>query len=304
MNPFDLPGPQFLGLFIGGGFVALFIAIVVKYLLAGPAPSRVEGLGRLRSDQLAYLVGGLEHAVETAVAGLNHSGALVIADGAVKAVDREPQLSADGVYRGIVDHGDLPDLERFVLDDVRASGETTVAALLERAKAFEPALRDALVADGLLVADPDALRLKAMLPALIWCAFGAIKVLVGVSRDKPVGFLVVLVIALFAVAYAATKAPRRTRRGDEVVDDAKVQYAALETTASSAPLQLSGHDMSLAYAMFGTVVLAPALATFMPSYQRSLLASTSGGSSCGSTCGSSCGSSCGGGCGGGCGGCS
>ncbi len=299
MNPFDLPGPQFLGLFIGGGFVALFVAIAVKYLLAGPATARVEHLGRPRSDQLAYLVGGLERAVETAVAGLNHHGAVVITDGVVKAVNREPQLSADGVYRGIVDHGDLSDLERFVLDDVRR-GETTVAALLERAEAFEPALREQLIADGMLVADPKALQLKAMLPAVLWCAVGLIKVNVGASRGKPVGFLVVLVLALFAAAYAVTRTSRRTRRGDHVVADAKARYAALETTASSAPLQLSGRDMSLAYAVFGTLILAPALAAFMPSYQRALIGSTSGVSGCGSSCGSSCG----GGCGGGCGGCS
>ena len=89
----------------------------------------------------------------------------------------------------------------------------TIAALLERAEDFEPALRDPLIAAGMLVANPKALQLKAMLPAVIWCAFGLIKVNVGASRGKPVGFLVVLVIALFAVAYVATKPSRRTRRG-------------------------------------------------------------------------------------------
>lgn len=300
MNPFDLPGPQFLALFICGGFVSLLVARLVRYLVADPPRPSADVLGQLHADQLAYLVGGLERAVETAIAALHHRGALVIADGAVKAIDREPQLSADGVYRGIVDHGDLSSLERFVLDDVVGGGETHIGAILERAKAIEPSLRDPLVANGLLVADAKALQLKAILPAVVWCLFGVIKVLVGISRDKPVGFLVVLVIALFVIAQFVSKAPWRTKLGDELVTLSKARYAALEMTATTAPQQLSGGDMSFAYAMFGAAMLGPALATLMPSYQRALLAATSDGGGGGSSCGSSCG----GGCGGGCGGCS
>jgi uncharacterized membrane protein YgcG len=177
---------------------------------------------------------------------------------------------------------------------------TKIDELVDGARSFEPALREPLVADGLLVADAKALQLKAMLPALIWCGVGAIKMMVGVSRGKPVGFLVVLAIVLFVTALAATKAPRRTKAGDDLVEQTKLRYAALETTAATAPLQLSGQDMTLAYAMFGAAILAPALVSSMPSYQRSLAESMSVASSGGSSCGSSCG----GGCGGGCGGCS
>jgi uncharacterized protein (TIGR04222 family) len=297
MNPFDVPGPQFLGLFIAGGFVALLVAVVIKHFAA--RPGRRPRDEPLQPEQLAYLVGGLEHAIEATVAGLSQRGALVIDDGTLKAVYLEPQLTADGVYRGRTDT-ELSELESFVLHEVRR-GNKTISALVARASSFEHALRDPLLADGLLVADPEMVQRWAMLPPVLWCAVGTTKIMVGLSRHRPVGFLVVLVIALVMWARSVAKAPRRTTRGDAVVDDAKRRYAALEVTAGSAPVQLSARDMSLAYAMFGAAILAPTLAALMPSYQRSLLVGTT--SSWISSCGSSCGGGCGGGCGG-CGGCS
>jgi uncharacterized protein (TIGR04222 family) len=115
MNPFDLPGPQFLGLFVVGGFVALLVAVGTKHFLASIGKPPADVRERLRPEQLAYLVGGLERAVEAAVAALHHRGAVIINNGVVEPVDREPQLSPDGVYRGIVDDHELSDLERFVL---------------------------------------------------------------------------------------------------------------------------------------------------------------------------------------------
>lgn len=300
MNPFDLAGPQFLVLFFIGGITTLLVAIGVKqFLIAGTAPKR--GLDQFRPEELAYLAGGVERAVEAAVAALNHRGAITIDSAGLKPVDSAPQLSADGVYRGIVDESELTELERFALGEIR-QGEKSIRNLVDRARSFEPALSESLVADGLLVADRSGSQLKAMVVPALWSAMGVIKIMVGLSRGKPVGFLVMLVIALLVIAFSVTKAPRRTTEGNRIVRDAKRRYAALETTASTAPVQLSGQDMSFAYAMFGTAVVAPALLPLMPSYQRSLIAPQ--GASDGSGGGSSCSSSCGGGCGGGCGGCS
>jgi len=299
----NLSGPEFLLLWFSGAAVAWMLTLILRTLLTSKRstmPSIDELATRLHPTEVAYLAGGIERAIEAAVTGLHHRGLIEINGSNMTYVER-PKLMPDGMYRGVVAQEELSRVEQFVIDHKTAR----VTELVDEASDLDRWLETKLKRDYLLVTNPGAVRIQAMLPMIAWLLFGLAKVFVGVSRDRPVTFLV-LGLALFAYVGVKTAMPgRRTGKGDALLRQLKKRLHALETTATHAPQQLSGADMMLAYGVFGGALLGTsALALMMPSYQRQIIAAQIGSSSCGaSSCGSSC-SSCGGGCGGGCGGCS
>lgn len=126
------------------------------------------------------------------------------------------------------------------------------------------------------------------------------KIQVGLSRDRPVAALAVMVAITVAVAIGlALVTPARSRRGDDALARLQRRNDGLSAAAGASPA-----DIGLAVALFGTAVLSgTALAQVRFAFQP---LPSSGGSGCSSSSCSSSGcssSSCGGGCGGGCGGC-
>src|SRR5262249_6404910 len=116
---------------------------------------------------------------------------------------------------------------------------------------------------------------------------------------RPVGFLIMMLLGAAMLVWQL-RAPRLTWRGARIENRLRSEHAALELTAKSAPEQLDGTEMTLAYGLFGYLVAPTPLLLAMPSFHAAMVDTSS---SAGSSCSSSCGSSCGGGCGGGCGGC-
>jgi uncharacterized protein (TIGR04222 family) len=127
-------------------------------------------------------------------------------------------------------------------------------------------------------------------PYLALLVFGAIKLEVGLSRDKPVGFLIAFLVVtlLFALARYAL-IDLKTRAGKEVLANAAQASDRLRRSPMEA-------ETGMAVALFGTTVLAG-------SQFHGFHALRSPGSSSSSGCGSGC-SGGGSGCSsGGCGGC-
>jgi len=300
MNPLSLPGPAFLALWMLGAFVVAGITYGVRAVIAGRRASttELEALeAGLHPIEVAYLAGGLERAIEAAIAGLVHSGALVVEDGVLRTIETAKQPPSDGGYRGGFDKAALSPVERYVLAQVRCDRSATVASLIYAADGLDAQLGDRLRTSGLLLAVPPGLRAWVYAPGVLWLGLGFTKLCVGLTRDRPVGFLAILLVA-GTVALACLRLPPRTTRGEQLLRWVKGGAYGLEATSTTAPQQLSGSDLALAYALFGVQTVGASLALLMPSHQRALAATTA------SAAGSSCGSSCGGGCGGGCGGCS
>jgi uncharacterized protein (TIGR04222 family) len=302
MSPLDLNGEQFLRLFIVGGVVVAVVMLVIRGIVAR---SPVKGVSadeiavKLHGTELAFLLYGVERAVEAAIAGLHHRGTLVIKDGMVATADGGP-------FRGAFLDSELSTIERYVMNNV--APPQTVSGLVAGARHFDYELTDQFRAQGLMMSSRDHARMLIALPGLFWFVFGGVKVLIGLSRDRTVSYLVILLLGLLVGVAFLSKPPRLTSLGDAVTNYARNRTYGLSATAKTAPQQLSGYDMSLAYALYGTdILVGSALTALMPSYQRALLAATTSSSwsdTSSSSCSSSCGSSCSGGCGGGCGGCS
>ena len=141
-----------------------------------------------------------------------------------------------------------------------------------------------------------------------------IKVAVGLSRNRPVSFLVISTLVFVVLTLIVTRG-RLTARGDRLLGDLMSLFGALRERASELRPYTSTSELALLLAVFGLDAVptmafpfarafkpAPTAASSCGSTSSSSWGSTSscGSSSSGSSCGGG-GSSCGGG--GGCGGC-
>jgi uncharacterized protein (TIGR04222 family) len=276
MNPLDLHGPEFL-LFYFCFSLTVIIAMVAFRRLAesGDAP-RID-----LSDPylIAYLRGGREEAWRVSVISLVDRGMLVM-DG--RLVRRADNVVYDMVGRPI---------ERAVLEKFRVPGKA-VAVLESRnlTQVFQ-FYQDSLERLGLL---PDAAvfnaRLMRFLPGLAaLVVVGVIKIQIGRSLERPVGFLFMMMIVAIVIA-AVTSFPRLTARGKAILEDVTNLYSGLRTQVNSFRPGSASAELTMFAAVFGVAALAESPL----GYTQTLFPQTT--SSWDSSDG-------GGGCGGGCGGC-
>ena len=277
MNPFDLRGPEFL-LFYFCFSLAVIIAIVVfrRRAESGDAP-RMD-----LSDPylIAYLRGGREEALRVSVISLVDRGMLVM-DG--RLVRRADNVAYDMVGRPI---------ERAVLEKFGIPGEAMAVLKSRNLIQVFQFYQDGLERLGLL---PDAAvfnaRLMRLLPGLAaLLVVGVIKIQIGLSLERPVGFLFMMMIVAIVIA-AAISFPRLTARGKAILEDVTNLYSGLRTQVNSFRPGSASAELTMFAAVFGVAALAESPL----GYTQTLFPQTT--SSCGSSDG-------GGGCGGGgCGGC-
>ncbi|HKP85250.1 MAG TPA: TIGR04222 domain-containing membrane protein [Blastocatellia bacterium] len=293
MNPLDLSGPQFLLFYV----VTLVIAILIATLMRRRLIRSNEDFGvrRITVDpyEAAYLRGGAQQAIDTAIAMLVQSKVLQVSktDGRLSISGNLP-AGAHKLEQTVFKAVDSKSGRK--ISDIRSSVLPSVEPIAARLKTL-----------GLVLSD-ERWEVAGKGPALavaMVLLLGIIKIAVGVSRGRPVGILVFLCILTAIIALAFFKArPLLTKLGKRVLGQLKDENAALEMTARTEPQRLASGDVALALGLFGITALAFPDDSWAD-LRRTLVppsSSSSGGSSCGS---SSCGSSCGGGCGGGCGGC-
>ena len=289
---FDLRGPEFLAFFMGLSAAGLAAGGAVRFAYRGPF-GRPAQVPRLTTAAAAVLAGADRRLSDATVAGLVCDGFLK-ADVATRRVRRlaVPGPGADPIARSVADACGAVGVRPDRLRGVARAAAVPIEAGLERQE---------------LLTAPGQRRLAIGVPLAIAAAVllvGVVKVGVGVSRDRPVGLLVMLCLVdamVFLAAFA--RVPRRTARGDAVLRDLQRDASPLRTSARARGSRLGGDDVCLAVALFGPAGLSsadPQLRDLMTVLTPP--ASTGGGGDSGSSCGGG-GSSCGGGGGGGCGGC-
>ena len=282
MNPLDLPGPQFLVLYLVVG-----IAVLV-WLRRAAFGTRDEG-PRRRPDLsdpylIAYLRGGANEAARVACVSLVDRGLL--------------ELGANDTLRATAHaQGLRTPLEQKLADVFRttsaAPGLFAEPGLRASCQRYDETLTElGLLPDAATVA---ARRGRLALALLVLVGLAAAKLYVGVSRGRPIGFLVVLAILLTVIAVKIHQ-PRQTGRGQALLADRRLLFKRLKERAGSLRPGGAPGDTALLAAVFGLGALP---AAGFP-WARRIFPRASNHS--GSSCGASCGSSCGGG-GGGCGGC-
>ena len=294
MGILDLPGPEFLAAYLGIVAIAAPVAMLLRRWLRLPRGSvDVRFLG-LRPFEIGYLAEGEHRAISAMVASLAKDQ--VITFGETKPT--------------IVVAGPLPPgsdtVERELLG-LLGTGPTTIERTSEAATSTLMPVRRKLMELGLLIPESSA-WVPRVVPALVLVAvllLGLAKMAVGISRDRPVGFLVALcMLVAGGAAWLLTAGPRRSLLGDNVLDQLRLANAGLQQTAWVKPDRLSSADLGLAVGLFGATALVNGpMGDLGQAIAHRRMKDDRHGSGC-SSCSSGCGGgSCGGGCGGGCGGC-
>lgn len=274
----NLPGPEFLLLYIGVASLAFAIAWVWRWLwihlhLSQPVPN-------LDPYEIAYLAQGHQRTVETAIAHLVQQGYL--------KVDRDRKC--------LEVEQDLPEnshpLEQRIVELTREQGK--IWYIRSQSRQATDAIAQRLENLGLIFSAEraTAIAFTSVIPIGLTLLFGVSKIFIGLVRSRPVGYLTVLcfltlIIGIFFLTLPLTRRPS----GDTLLETIRTQYAAnpepeLLGVALTGPVSLANTQSDLFF-----LFLPPA----SPSSSR--YSSSSSSSSCG---GGGCG---GGGCGGGCGGC-
>ena len=299
MNPFDLPGPQFLMLYAVLGVVVVGAVYYFKQQAEAGEPGRLPV-----SDPyvIAFLRGGAVDAVRLGVAVLVDRKLLEVGED-------EAVVLREGVRPT---HGSN-DLERAILEQCTTAQhprDLAVSHRLQEAarRSYEPMLKQMN-----LLAGPEVLARRGRLVgqgAIVLVVVAGIKIAVGLSRNRPVSFLVVSAVVFVVLTLVVTRG-RRTARGDRLLNDLTSLFGALHQRASDLRPYTSTSELAMLMAVFGMTAVPVTAFPFVRSFRPVVTTATTATSSCGSSysCGSSSsggGSSCGGGgssCGGGGGGC-
>lgn len=277
-NPFDWYGGAFLALyaflFVGAILCSLVIA---AWLRPEGRPGAVGD-----DDELALLAGGRTRLGEAVLARLLARRAITIGHEGIYS--HVPPAGASSAECDILS---LPSPFRW-----KAAREMIAGAAIQ--------LECGLVDRGLLMEleENRQLRAYAVLPLVLLTGFGSIKVMIGLSRDRPVGFLVAFLVATVIVAIIRiVSLDRRTRSGIRLVSEVRQRSERLGRAPTEA-------ETGTAVALFGTAVLVGSPMAELHGIRRQSDGSGSGGGNgCGGGGGGGSGGS-GGSCGGGgCGGC-
>ena len=302
MNPFDLPGPQFLALYAMLGIVVVGALYYFKQQAEAGEPGRLPV-----SDPyvITSLRGG---AVETI-----RLGVAVLVDRQLLAIGSDDTVI---VREGVTPMHGSNDLERAILEmctTEKHPRDLAVAPRLQEValRSYEPMLRQMH-----LLAGPEELARRGRnigIAVVVLVVVAGIKVAIGLSRNRPVSFLVISAIVFVVLTLVVTRG-RRTARGDRALGDLTTLFDALRERAGEMRPYTATSELALLIAVFGIGAVPTMAFPFRRAFQPAASASSSDGTtySCGSSSsGSSCGgggssdgggSSCGGG-GGGCGGC-
>jgi len=289
-GPLDLPGPQFLSLYLTCLGIVLGMSIVWRLAIKGPSglPAQMPDLSE---DEAAYLAGGRDRMANVVLARLNERGHI----GVHPTVGR--------IVAGTPLPGDAPEMDRIAL---LAIGEETTLKAFHRAMKPASGPVIARLQELELIPTSGTSLLARLVPGtlfLLLLVFGLAKVMVGINRNRPVELLVLLCVVTLVMALKFVLAgPRRTWRGSRVLKLLMDNYRAGRHAAEGQEFGMNAAPSGLAMglALLGPSVLA---GTALGDFQRMILPPPSSGNSSSSGCGTGC-SGGGGGCGGGgCGGC-
>ncbi|GEM_PF-1129256 len=295
MNPFELPGPQFLLFYLVFGAGVL----IMLWMMRRSQESRYDVPSRIEDPYLvAVLRGGPQEAIAVATMSLLDRKLLAVKSGtgssflstAGELIETARHASEDLVSR---------DIEKTVLRFFRTPADFSAAVTALKVDRSVLQYEEKLEHMDLV---PDEERKTNrrnlwLMGALALGVIALIKVIIGLQRQRPVLFLLIEAGLFLLFAWGVAN-PRRTLGGDQLISNMEALFASLKNRAEN--IHAGGGTTELVWlgAVFGMGAV-PAL-VFPHKKALKMPQQSSTTSSCGS---SGCGSSCGGGCGGGCGGC-
>jgi uncharacterized protein (TIGR04222 family) len=299
-NPLDWSGPEFLGGYLVLAIVAAILALIVRMLFAPHATSD-ETKGKSPTDpyEIACLAGGPARAVEAAFAALVQAGNLRLVRDDKKVLGIVLRHSST-IGQGKALRSNAPPLEHALYEAAAVPTES-LAPLTRAGLPVAREINDELLRRGLVNGSLPPLR--CVVASLIMAAplvLGVSKIAVGISRERPVIFLILACIATAAAALGFLLARKRlTADGAALLKSLQARHAGTTHVVESAADTASPADLAMTVGLFGAGMLAAGPLADV----HAMLPRNSGGGGCATSGGCGGGGCGGGGCGGGCGGC-
>jgi uncharacterized protein (TIGR04222 family) len=264
-NPFNWTAEPFLALYLTLAVIVFLLGFSFRSMI-GPAAHATRRLSVL---ELAFLGGGARRLGDAALLCLT-SGTIAAKDHAITVTDQAPLATLMG----------RPIRLQVLPGMTRQQFQAAIKPLVDRVQGRLQELGYRPTDDQMT-----SFRMTVLPFVALLLVFGVTKAKVGTERHHPVGILVFLLIVTTFASIVLARRPTRTRAGKDVLKAHQASHA----RASRAPLD---HELLLAVALSGAVVLSGTAYASVYAASRTMNSGGDGG-----------GSGCGGG-GGGCGGCS
>ncbi len=284
MYLFQISGPEFLLWYMAFFALSCLVAFVMRAVILQVSPDDV-GDGEIDRYDIAYLSGGREQVYFTAIGTLSRLGVVTL-----DAVTRQLQVHDHKNHQ-------LHPVEVDLCASIRwgdGKVETAYRQFTVAVERIEQRLQRLS-----LVPSESRTAAAQFVPALILAALpifiGLPRLCHGMVEKHPTSFLIVLLIVSgLTTVFAALNKPHRTSLGADAVRILQGEHEALKLNFQTSPSSLSTIDTTLAYALFGGLIVGSADPFNLAKTALHPASTGSGGSGCG---GGGCG-----GCGGGCGG--
>jgi uncharacterized protein (TIGR04222 family) len=284
LNPFTLPGPQFLRFYL---IVGLSVLLLARFLMRrAQSGDDAPRLDLKDAYAIAYLRGGAGEAVHVATFSLLDRSLLRVQGRTVAASEGGGVGSASRL------------LDRALLMKFRTPAAVSAAVRDPQVRAACEELASGLKSRGLLATDAVfAVRrpLFAVGMAVLLGVTG-IKLFVALNTGHSNVEFLLLMTAVFCLLLFVMYRRHRTKLGDQVLAELRILFARLRRRSATLKPGGETEEAALLAAVFGVA----ALPTMSFGYIRQVFPQNSSASN---SCGSTGGSGCGGGGGGGCGGC-
>ena len=219
MNVFDWYGPQYLAFYAVLTIVVLAAAAIARRNVEGPGAAAAR-IGFDDPYLIAHLRGGASEAIRIAVISLVDRGLLVLRDPTLETTaEGRKTVARKPLEKALLDHCKTPQKVSELFTDM----------LLKRScDTYE----ETLAAMRLL---PDATIKEArwrifLAAAAVLFFFSIVKIVIGLSRERPVAFLVILTAIAFVLLYKVVH-QRRTRGGNNYLSETRNLFATLRLRA-------------------------------------------------------------------------
>jgi len=278
LSVLDYRGGDFLVFYACGFGIALLASLVLAKVSAGLLSTPPRGEPLREPYLIAALGGGPQRVADAALAALFSRGMLEVHPQGRTHVMRRAAGGTTGRVHPVEERllGALP-------QDLR-SVRKVLAPAAEK-------LRTDLETAGFMLRSGQRtqIQLIAAVPLLLMMVVGVLKVVAGMERAKPVGFLVLgLLLTLLVMAVLLSKITRRTPAGQR--EWSRLRQPAAKAPHLTAATASSGQDTgsmaAMAVALAGTCALADA--GYAPLYQALAARTSAASAGCGTSgCGAS-----------------
>ena len=235
-NPINFTGSEFLTFYIFLVVMGIALAAWLRFSLC-LVSGNINQQPDLNTYEIAFLAGGNHRLIMAAITSLVKQGYVEVL--------KEGKLVVTGKIDAIADP-----VEKAVAQDILAT-DGAIEQVFRKSTGMKDSIRSRLEQLGLFLSDAQAFKAQIYpsLIVVILLGIGLCKMAVGISRDKPVGLLLICIFGLLVLGARFFVKPQRSRYGEIIFDDLTNRLQHLKTANSS------DSELVLAVAFFGATVL-------------------------------------------------